>query len=55
MAFKHAETNEQRGINCINYNKYNRNERINENHLALSKNCPSLHAVLAKYRNSIEY
>ena len=50
-----AEANEKRCINCITYNKYNKKERINENHSALSKNCPSLHAVLARYRNNIEY
>jgi hypothetical protein len=50
-----AEENEHRCINCISYNKYNKKEWINENHSALSKNCPSLHAVLARYRNNIEY
>jgi hypothetical protein len=50
-----AEAHEQRCIICITYNKCNKKRKISENHSALSKNCPSLHAVLARYRNNIEY
>jgi len=50
-----AEANKQKCINCITYNKCNKKERINENHSALSKNCPSLQAVFARYRNNTEY
>jgi len=50
-----AEANKQKCINCITYNKYHQKEWINESHSALSKNCPSLQAVLARYRKNIEY
>ena len=50
-----ASTREHKCINCITYNSYNKKEKISENHSALSKDCPSLQAVLIKYRNNIEY
>jgi len=50
-----AEAREQKCITCITYNKYNKQEKINKNHSALSKECPSLQAVLIRYRNNIEY
>jgi len=39
---------------CITYNRYNMKDKINEYHSALSKDCPSLQAVLTRYRNNIE-
>ena len=45
-----AEPNEHKCINCIAYNRHNKREKINENHSALNKNCPSIQAVLTKYR-----
>jgi hypothetical protein len=42
-------------INCITYNWYNKTGRIRENHSSLDKNCPSLHAVLEKYRQKTDY
>ena len=39
-----ASASEQKCINCINYNRYNKNDKINENHSALSRDCPSLKA-----------
>lgn len=50
-----AETNEHKCINCITYNRYSKKEKIDENHSALNKKCPSLQAVLTKYRNNIDY
>jgi len=50
-----AEAREHKSIKCITYNKYNKQDKINENHSALSKECPSLQAVLTRYRNNIEY
>jgi len=35
-----AVASEQKCINCITYNRYNKKERINENHSALSKKLP---------------
>ena len=50
-----AKAREHKCINCITYNRYNKQEKINEKHSALSKDCPSLQAVLISYRNNIEY
>jgi len=50
-----AETNEHKCINCISFNRYKRGEKISENHSALNKNCPSLQAVLTRYRKNIDY
>jgi len=50
-----AAASEHICINCINYNRYNKKEKINKNHSALSKDCPSLKAILIRYRNNIEY
>jgi hypothetical protein len=49
-----AKAGEYKCINCINYNEYNKHGKVNENHSALSKDCPSLQAVL-RYRNNTEY
>jgi hypothetical protein len=43
---------EQICINCITYNRYNKEGKINENHSALSKDCPSLQAVIKRYRKN---
>jgi hypothetical protein len=45
-----ATTNLHKCINCVTYNRYSKKERINGNHSSLSKDCPSLQAVLTKYR-----
>ena len=37
---------EHKCINCITYNRFNKEGKVNENHSALSKGCPSLQAVL---------
>ena len=50
-----AAASEHKCINCITYNRYNKKEKINKNHSALSKDCPSLKAILIRYRNNIEY
>jgi len=47
-----AETNEHKCINCISYHRHQRGEKISEDHTALNKNCPSLQAVLTKYRKN---
>ena len=48
-------TTERKFINCIAYNRHTKEGKVNENHSALSKDCPSLHAVLKRYRDNIEY
>jgi hypothetical protein len=41
--------------NCMLYNRYTKGEKISECHSSLDKNCPSLQAVLAKYRLNTNY
>ena len=48
-------TTEQKFINCITYNRHTKEWKVNENHSALSNDCPSLHAVLKRYRDNVEY
>jgi hypothetical protein len=50
-----AMTREYKCINCISYNRFNKKEKLNENHSTLSKDCPRLQAVLTRYRNNTEY
>jgi hypothetical protein len=50
-----APTNQHKCINCMTYNKYTKKGKINENHSSLSKDCPSLHAVLDKYGLNTDY
>jgi hypothetical protein len=50
-----ATTAEQKCINCIVYNKHSKERKINENHSAMSKDCPSLQAVLKRYRENVQY
>lgn len=47
--------NEMRCVNCINYNKYNKQEKINENHSAFDRDCPCLHIATEKYKQNIDY
>ena len=41
-----ATNSEQKCINCSAYNKHSKEGQINVNHSAMSKECPSLQAVL---------
>ena len=50
-----APGSEHKCINCTNYNRYHKNEKIGENHSALRKDCPSLQTVLTMYRKYIDY
>jgi len=42
-------------INCVAFNRYTKEEKISECHSSQDKNCPSLQAVLAKYRLNTDY
>jgi hypothetical protein len=42
-------------INCMTYNWYSKVDKISENDSSLDKNCPSMQAVLAKYRLNTDY
>lgn len=47
--------NDMKCINCTNWNKYNKNDQINEQHSAMDRNCPSLHAAIQKRKQNIDY
>jgi hypothetical protein len=51
-------TSLQDDFKCINrmiYNKYNPSKNICTNHSSLDKNCPSLQALLMKYKQNTDY
>ena len=50
-----SSPNDYKCINCITYNKYNHSKTICTNHSSLDKNCPSLQALLMKYRQNTDY
>ena len=47
--------NDFKCINCITFNKYNHSKTISTNHSSLDKNCPSLQALLMKYKQNTDY
>jgi hypothetical protein len=42
-------------VNCVNFSKYNSNAKVSENRYSLDKTCPSLQAVIQKYKLNTEY
>lgn len=46
---------EHKCINCIAYNNYSKKGAVCVNHSSLNKNCPSLQAVLMKYKQNTDY
>jgi predicted nucleic acid-binding Zn finger protein len=50
-----AEPNSFKCVNCTIYNKYNPHKNICTNHSSLDKNCPSMIAILERYRRNTEY
>jgi hypothetical protein len=50
-----AASTEHRCINCTVYNKYNQNKKVSESHSSLDRKCPSMQAMLEKYRQNIAY
>jgi hypothetical protein len=42
-------------VNCVNYNKYNGNAKVSENHSSMDKTCPSLQTMIQKYKINTEY
>jgi len=50
-----ASVDQHKCINCITYNRHSKRGRIDENHSSLDKNCPSMQAVLEKYRQNTDY
>ena len=50
-----ASSSEYKCINCVNFNKYSGNTKVCENHSSLDKSCPSLQAVIMKYKLNTDY
>jgi hypothetical protein len=50
-----AEPNSYKCVNCAIYNKYNPHKNICTNHSSLDKKCPSMIAILERYRRNTEY
>lgn len=50
-----ATQNELKCITCVTHNKYNKNDKVCENHSSLDKNCPGLQSIIRKYRQNTEY
>ena len=50
-----AVISEHKCINCITYNKHHPQTQIDTAHSSLDKKCPSLIAVLDKYKKKIDY
>ena len=41
--------------NCMTYSKYNQNKSINEDHSSLDRKCPSMQAMIARYKQNTDY
>ena len=50
-----APSNQHKCINCMNYNRHSKKGKACENHSSLSKDCPSLQAVLTRYLQNTDY
>jgi hypothetical protein len=50
-----AAASEHKCINCLTYNKQHPHTQINTAHSSLDRKCPSLTAVLDKYRKNRNY
>jgi hypothetical protein len=50
-----SQVEQYKCINFTTYNRYSKQDKVNENHSSLDRNCPSLQAVLAKYRLNTDY
>ena len=50
-----ASSSDYKCINCVNFNKYSGNTKVCENHSSLDKSCPSLQAVIMKYKLNTDY
>jgi hypothetical protein len=50
-----ATRTEYRCINCTTYNKYNQDKTVKVNHSSLDRTCPSMQAMIEKYRQNTAY
>jgi len=50
-----ASRAEYKCTNCMTYDKYNQNRSINVDHSSLNRKCPSMQAMIAKYKQNTDY
>jgi hypothetical protein len=50
-----ASPGDYKCINCHTFNTHHKDSNVSDNHSALDRNCPSLQAVLDKYRQYTDY
>ena len=50
-----ASTNEFKCINCINYNKRIKDNKVNERHSSFDKSCFCLQQLIRNYKKNIDY
>jgi len=50
-----ADPRSYKCISCSTYNKYNPSKNISVDHSSLDKRCPSMQAVIEKYRLNTDY
>ena len=50
-----ADPRSYKCINCSTYNKYNPSKNISVDHSSLDKRCPSMQAIIQKYRLNTDY
>jgi len=48
-------SNQHKCTNCMSYNRQSKKGKVSENHSSLSKDCPSLQAMLTKYIQNTDY
>lgn len=50
-----ANRDQQQCINCITFNKYNKQKKTEINHSSMDKNCSCYQMMIKKYRENTEY
>ena len=50
-----ADPRSYKCVNCTTYNKHNPTKNICSNHSSLDRKCPSMQAILERYRRNTEY
>ena len=50
-----APEGELKCVNCMTHNKHNPNNRVDENHSSMNKDCNSLHNLIRRYKQNTEY
>jgi hypothetical protein len=50
-----ASVDDYNCVNCAKFNKYNNNAQVSVKHSSLDQSCPSLQAMVRKYKQNTEY